>query len=227
MFAQTIDADIQTYVDNINNGRVEEVKKVLPDLATKYPNNPGVLYLQGRLSTNGTEAVKFYQSIVDNFPKSEWADDALYAMYQYYYSLGLYKTADLKFQQLKKDYPSSPFVTGKPQPVLPEKENVAVNLPPKELPSDTAKPTPQPQAAQPSESYTLQVGAYASLQNAEKQKNFLEDRGINVEVTNKVRGGRSLYLVWAGSFATASEAKDFGKELKKKYKINSIVVERY
>ena len=230
--AQNVDTEVKLLIDKIEKGQIEEAKKSLPDLVTKYPNNPGVIYLQGKLSTNGVEAAKFYQSIVDNFPKSEWADDALYATYQYYYAMGLYKTADMKLQQLKKEYPTSPFVTGKPQPTLPVQEDVIVDLAEKEIVSDTVKPPaeskPTPgQSVQAPEPYTLQVGAYASLQNAEKQKNFFEDLGINVEITNKVRGGRSLYLVWAGSFETAEQAKEFGKEIKKKHHIDSIIVQRY
>ena len=73
----------------------------LPALLSKYPNHPGVLYLQGLLTKEGAEAVRIYQSIVDNFPKSEWADDAVYKTYQFYYSLGLFRTAELKMNQLK------------------------------------------------------------------------------------------------------------------------------
>ena len=226
LFAQT--TELQSYIDKLENGQTEEVKKALPELVAKYQNDPAVLYLQGRLATDGIEAVKFYQSIVDNFPKSEWADDALYRIHQYYYALGLYRTADLKLQQLKKDYPNSSYVTGKPTVKLPEKDEAVVHLPPKETipevdtaqPADTA-PTP------PRKPYTLQVGAFSTAANAEKQKSFFEDLGYTVEITNKVRGGRSLYLVWVENFRTTDEARTFGKEVKVKYKIDSIVVERY
>lgn len=229
--AQNIDADVRTYLGKIDKGQSDDVKKALPDLMAKYPNNPGVMYLQGKLTPNGIEAAKLYQGIVDNFPKSEWADDALFSLYQYYYALGLYKTADVKLQQLKHDYPASPLASGSQAKEVPYREDEQVKLPSKEVPpADTAKAVPgvpgvpvQPVA----EPYTLQVGAYSTMKNAEKQKSFFESLGINVEVTNKVRSGRSLYLVWAGSFTTQEEAKTFGVDIKKKYKIDSIVVEKY
>jgi len=84
------------------------VRAELPTLMTNFQNHPGVLYLQGVLTTDGSEAAKIYQSIVDNFPKSEWADDALYRLHQYYYSVGLYKTADQKLEQLSAITPSPP-----------------------------------------------------------------------------------------------------------------------
>jgi len=39
------------------------------------------MYLQAVLTTDGTESAKLYQNIVDNFPKCEWGDDALYKLY--------------------------------------------------------------------------------------------------------------------------------------------------
>ena len=94
-------------------------------------------------------------------------------------------------------------------------------------PPETTKHSEPPQQIEAPEPYTLQVGAYSTVANAEKQRGFFENLGVNVEITNKVRGGRSLYLVWAGSFKSADEAKEFGKEIRKKHKIDSIVVEKY
>jgi cell division septation protein DedD len=225
--AQTVDAEVTSSLDKIEKGQTEEVKKTLPDLVAKHPNNPSVMYLQGKLSSSGVDAAKYYQSIVDNFPKSEWADDALNALYQYYYALGLYKTANVKRQQLEREYPGSPFVTGNSFSKAPKQENEAVNLPTKEIaPAETTKNT-LPDVQPVPEPYTLQIGAFSTMKNAEKQKSFFENIGVNIEITNKVRSGRSLYLVWAGSFTSADEAKAYAKQIKQKYKIDSIVVEKY
>lgn len=230
IFAQSLDADVKRYIGKIEQGQTEEVKKVLPDLAGKYPNNPAVLYLQGRLAANGNEALKYYQTIIDNFPKSEWADDALFSSCRYYTAIGLYKTADLKFQQLKKEYPNSPFAAGKILASAPTQDEPIIKLSTPDAATavpETTKQTDPVQVAEAPEPYTLQVGAFSTVANAEKQRGFFENLGVTVEITNKVRGGRSLYLVWAGSFKSADEAKEFGKEIKKKHKISSIVVERY
>jgi tetratricopeptide (TPR) repeat protein len=110
---QTVDRepDIRHRLEMIEKGQVEIVRSELPALITNYQNNPGVMYLQAVLTTDGTEAAKLYQNIIDNFPKSEWADDALYKLYQYYYSIGLYKTAEQKLNQLKEEYPFSAYAT--------------------------------------------------------------------------------------------------------------------
>lgn len=229
IFGQTADRELKSYIEKVDQGQVDEVKKVLPDLVAKYQNNAGVMYLQGRLASDGIEAVKFYQGVVDNFPRSEWADDALYRIYQYYYSLGLYRTAELKMQQLKKDYPTSPYLTGgKDAAQLPHQEEAPVKLPTKEVAAADTQQTVQARTGGTVVApYTLQVGAFSSATNAEKQKSFFEDLGYSVEIANKIRSGRSLYLVWIGSYKNAEEARTAGKDVKTKYKIDSIIVEKY
>ena len=115
--------DIRHRLEMIENGQAEAVRAELPSLITNYQNNPGVMYLQAVLTADGSEAATLYQNIVDNFPKSEWADDALYKLYEYYYSMGLYKTADQKLQQLKEQYPFSAYASEK-SPVAEKKAEV-------------------------------------------------------------------------------------------------------
>jgi len=250
------DDEVRLYIDRLNNGQVDEVKKALPDLVAKYQNNPGVIYLQGRLASNGIEAVKLYQALVTNFPKSEWADDALYRICQYYYAMGLYRTAEAKLAQLKRDYPNSPFASktfdqkssplgkneaqaasegpdggGAPQDssavIQPRSPSVKaepeISVPPKTLSkAQTMKTSPTERQGK----YALQVGAFTTAANADKQKSFFENLGYTVEMTNKVRDGKSYYVVWVGSFNTPDGARGIARQIRSKYKIDSIVVER-
>ena len=47
--------DAQLYLSRIAHGDADEVRSELPSLLSKYPNNPGVIYLQGVLTADGTE----------------------------------------------------------------------------------------------------------------------------------------------------------------------------
>lgn len=252
---------VRELVSKLEKGDTDAVKAALPDLIARYQNDPGVIYLQARVATDGIEAAKLYQSILDNFPSSEWADDALYNMYQYYYAMGLYKTADLKLQQLRKEYPRSEYLAertppeitpaGKdpspPAPGVPGAADTSARTAPAGSPAaDSATPPPArvatpvtpgmsgspgvtdtsryaPAAPLP---YTLQVGAFSTSENAQKQKLFFEEFGYTAEITNRVRGGRSLYLVWVGSYASPDEARRTLGEIQSKYNITPIVVER-
>lgn len=224
-FTQTnIDALVTSKVRMLEEGKATQVKLELPDLVAKYPNHPGVLYLQGLLATNAAEAAKYYQMVLDNFPKSEWADDALYRIYLYYYSLGLARTAELKMQQLRKDYPYSPYARGGATTAQVNPEDGKEEPP---MPTPTPPPPVIPEGGPPpSGAYALQVGAFASIENAMRMKSFFEELGYSVDVQNKVRGGRSLHLVWVGSFSTSEEARRFGAEIKAKHNIESIIVTR-
>ncbi len=224
--AQGSDPDINSYIARINNGQGEEVRNEIPSLLAKYPNNPGVLYLQGLVTADGSEAVRVYQSIVDNFPKSEWADDALYKVYQFYYALGLYRTAELKMNQLKKDYPDSRYLKGGSEPEVKELAEERPQPPAHPAPDTVVQPVREPASPPPATKFALQVGAFTTQVNAEKQKQFFEQLGYSVEVLNKVKDNRALFLVWVGSYATYDEAKAGGAEIKKKYNVSSIVISK-
>lgn len=234
VWGQDADAEIRARVKMLEEGKATQVKLELPSLIAKYQNHPGVLYLQGRLAANGVEAAKFYQSVIDNFPKSEWADDALYHIYLYYYSLGLSRTAELKMQQLRKEYPNSPYIKEKSTPQISLEDEHAPRVipsPPSQLVDSSAMRTPKGneinmEMGAPSGAYAIQVGAFSSVENAAKLKSSFEDLGYVVDVQNKVRDGRSLYLVWIGNFKTADEARKFSAEVKAKHKVESIVVTR-
>jgi len=231
---QDVDALVRARVKMLDQGKADQVKAELPSLVAKYQNHPGILYLQGRLSSNGAEASRYYQSVVDNFPKSEWADDALYRIYLYYSTLGLSRTANLKMQQLRKDYPNSPHLREKPYQaeVSDSTDTTAVVTPPVVVSEPPPEPvrkevTPSMPAPESSGNYAIQVGAFSSLENATRLKSYFEELGYPVDVQNRVRGGRSLHLVWAGRFASADEARRFGAEVKRKHNIESIVISRY
>jgi cell division protein FtsN len=218
------DDDIARLVQLIEQGKADQAKKELPRLQEQRPNDPGVLYLQALLMTDGSEAVRTYQSIVDNFPKSAWADDALFKVYQFYYALGLYRTAEIKMGQLKKDYPTSRYISQAGEietSTLPEEQEQ-----PASTPGDSLVEEETPVSDVPTGTFVLQVGAFSAQVNAEKQKVFFEDLNMPVEVINRVKEGRSLYVVLVGNFPTADDARAKGVEIKKNYNIDSMVIPR-
>lgn len=208
--------DIQRRLELIDRGQAEAVKAELPTLMTNFQNHPGVLYLQAVLMSDGSEAVKTYQSIVDNFPTSEWADDALFKLYQYYYSIGLYKTADQKMEQLKKEYPFSTYASDQ-----------ALAEEPKAMPPEAPAIVAQPAKVEKFTTiYTVQAGTFSVLQNAEELKSRFERDGYTSTIFTLVNNGRKFHKVWVGEFQKQDDAKKFSGEIKKKYNLDSIVVTR-
>ena len=217
--------DIQGYLDKIQRGQADQVKAELPNLLSRHQRHPGLIFLQGMLTSDGAEAAKIFQSVVDNFPQSEWADDALYKVYQFYYSLGLYKTAEGKRAELRKKYPESEYVTGKKEAPIAARatRRPAPGAP---QPASGAQPPTRPKAVSTGSVYSVQVGAFREMQNASSLKNFFQGEGYEVEVRSKVRDGQSLHAVWVGSFAALKDARRFSGDLQAKYRLDSFVVAR-
>jgi cell division protein FtsN len=69
----------------------------------------------------------------------------------------------------------------------------------------------------------LQVGAYTTQANAEKQKAFFEGLGYAVEMISRVKENKSLFLVLVGTYPSAEVAKAQGAEIRAKFHIDSIV----
>lgn len=225
--------DIQRYLDMIQQRQKDQVKEKLPMLYEQYPQHPGVIYLNGVLTLDGAEAAKIFQSVVDNFPESEWADDALYRVYQFYYSLGLYRTADGKLAELKRRYPQSEYVTGKKPATVTQKKTpkpTTNTQQPAQRPTlperKTTQSAPRPEVARTGTAYSVQAGAFLEMRNASSLERFLQREGYDVEVRSRDRGGQRLHVVWVGSFATLEEAKELTRLLQAKYNIDSFVVAR-
>jgi tetratricopeptide (TPR) repeat protein len=222
-FAQTQqpgEPDILKRLELIEKGEADVVRAELPTLMTNFQTHPGVLYLQGVLMTDGNEASKIYQSIVENFPKSEWADDALFKLYQYYYSIGLYKTADQKMEQLKRDYPYSTYATDQKVAEEPKATAPAART---ETPTPVNRPA---KGTKPSVVYTVQAGTFSVLQNAEELRARFEKEGYASHIFTIVNNGKKFHKVWVGEFSKEDEARRFSAEIKKKYHLNTIVVPR-
>lgn len=222
-----VEPDIQSRLERIYRGDVESVREELPSLISRYQNHPGVLYLQGMLTTDGPEAVRIFQSIVDNFPDSEWADDALYRVYQYYYSVGLYRTAEQKLNQLRRDYPNSRYAFGQ-QPRFERQGEIAeerIDASPRTVAGTPEREDtrPRPAAQFP---FALQVGAFSTYENAMRQREMLKGIDEPVEITTRMQGGQTLYLVWVGAFRTRDQAMEYAQRLRRQFNIETMIVSR-
>ncbi len=204
--------DIVPYLKLIESGQRDSVQKVLPDLQKSFPDDPSVLYLQGVLTENGQDAVPVFNRIIADFPKSKYADASLYRLYSYYYSLGLYKTASVFLDKLKKSYPESPYI----------------KIAGKEMPSDDETTTTLSSSASIDTSgdfkFTIQAGAFSDNSNAADLKKRFEDSGYYSFVKKKTVGGSDFNVVMVGQFKTREEAENFLGLINKQFRLNGRVV---
>jgi tetratricopeptide (TPR) repeat protein len=226
--AQVSEQEVRRRLDQIHSGQLDRVRTEVSGWMKQSPDDPAVIYLDAYITSNGDQAVKKYQSLVDRFPQSEWADDALYKVYQYYYAVGLYKTADAKMNQLNQQYPTSIFAQNEAKP-----SEIGIQKPSVLPATQTVQPaeekiepvTPVPAAA--SGAFVVQVGVYSQESKAKEQvQNFTSIVGRQAVVFSKQSGGKTVYAVAFDGFNDESSAKVFGAELKAKFNIEWFVVKR-
>ncbi|MBT5955547.1 MAG: hypothetical protein HN820_01260 [Candidatus Marinimicrobia bacterium] len=87
LFAQE---GIEQLIENIQLGKTEDALSALPALERDFPNHPGVMYLAALLETDGDTAREQYQQLYKHHPNSEYSDDAVMKIAEYYYAAGLY-----------------------------------------------------------------------------------------------------------------------------------------
>jgi tetratricopeptide (TPR) repeat protein len=212
VFINAQEVDIIPYLKQIEQGKAEEVKTKLSELKQDYPNSSNVLFLEGVLTENAQDAVVIYQKIVDKYPKSAYADAALYRIYSYYFALGLYNTADKNFEKLKKDYPESPYIKMASMNVTTE-ENTTPPVKTVDQKDETVY------------KYTVQAGAFTNKDNAVTLQKEFVNAGLKSFIKEKNVGGTIFNVVYVGQFVGKNEAEDFKAIANSQFNISGRVVE--
>ena len=97
--------NIDLYFSLIEQGKIDGVKENLPELISKYPKNPGVLYLKALLTQDGKSAIKQYKKLLKQYPNSKYAPDAAMKIGEYLYARGLYTQAATLLKNIPIKYP--------------------------------------------------------------------------------------------------------------------------
>ena len=210
------EVDIVPYLKAIEAGNLGQAREALIDLKEKYPDDTSVMFLDGVLKENGQEAVVIYQDIVDNYPASKYADAALYRIFSYYYALGLYDTSREKLKQLVNSYPESPYI------------NIAnQNLSALDSPDVEENRTQGEGKKQPTEEtykYTIQAGAFTNLDNAKRLISEFENGGIYCRLGEKMVGGTTFHIVYAGKFEKYEDAENFLQVVDSRFNLNGSII---
>ncbi len=210
--------NIVTALKHIESGEIAEAKGELRKLKSTHSNDVNVKFLSAVLTENGDEALQQYSMIYTKYPNSQFADAALYRVFSYYYSLGIYNKAEKYLTQLKKDYPNSPYIKAADRTLPSEDFFIQAVAEAKEVESNPIK--------KPVEKYkyTVQAGAFLNKTNANNLKKKFEAKNIYSKVYTKDVGGSLLNIVLVGKFTDKDSAQPIIDELKKAYRLNGRVV---
>jgi hypothetical protein len=193
----------------VREGEDAAVRTLLPTLEKKRPDDPGVLYLKALLEADAEKAVPVYQRIADEHPKSEWADDALFRLYQYSYAVGAYRTARTHLDRISGNYPKSPYA--RPDATKDGTSNAAAG-------GDAASDA--------NESWSVQVGAFSERADAEAQVADLKSKGYTASIQAKKSKDKTVHAVLVGIFPSFDKARNFANKLKQQQNLDALVVRR-
>ena len=84
---------LDALIQDVLHGSRDSAAIYLPAIDQKYTNNPTVMYLKGLLETDGDEAMKIFSNLYNTHPTSDYGDDAVMKVAEYYYAAGLYVQA--------------------------------------------------------------------------------------------------------------------------------------
>ena len=229
--------NIDLYFSLIEQGKIDGVKENLPELISKYPKNPGVLYLKALLTQDGKSAIKQYKKLLKQYPNSKYAPDAAMKIGEYLYARGLYTQAATLLKNIPIKY--SRFIG------IQRATNLMINsfnaigeadsaryyaliiksMFPKidtDISSLKKQNKPLAQVFDFNKKkldlgpYVIQIGAFGSRENARRLKLQVIQLGHDVSINNVESNGKILYAVRVNRFKSKKQAEKIGKDIKSK-----------
>ena len=97
--------NIDLYITLLEKGKISEVKENLPELIERYPRDPGIFFLKGLISSDADEALLNYQTLISEFPNSDFASLSQMKIGEYLFARGLYTQASIQFKKTIINYP--------------------------------------------------------------------------------------------------------------------------
>ena len=229
--------NIDLYFSLIEQGKIDGVKENLPELISKYPKNPGVLYLKALLTQDGKSAIKQYKKLLKQYPNSKYAPDAAMKIGEYLYARGLYTQAATLLKNIPIKYPR--FIG------IQRATNLMINsfnaigeadsaryyaliiksMFPKidtDISSLKKQNKPLAQVFDFNKKkldlgpYVIQIGAFGSRENARRLKLQVTQLGHDVTINNVESNGKTLYAVRVNRFKSKKQAENIGRDIKSK-----------
>jgi cell division septation protein DedD len=186
-------------------------------------------YAQGLYRT----ALLLFLKVRDNDHQSAFLQESRYWAGLCYMAMKQSDSAVVQLRRVISEYPVREISRVAAQDLKSLGDSSPINSEEAERPADQTAPlsgvpevTSEPGDAsqKPPISFTVQVGAYSNPANAEARKQFFEGEGFTVYLSSKIQNGRTLYLVWVGTFIKEDEAREFIKSLREKYGTSSTLI---
>tara|TARA_B100002052_G_scaffold159646_1_gene145443 strand:+ start:1637 stop:2419 length:783 start_codon:yes stop_codon:yes gene_type:complete len=244
----TLAQNIDLYLSLIDQGETEGVKENLQELISKYPDNPGVLYIKAILTQNGKASIDLYNDILKKYPETKYAPYCGMKIGEYFYAKGLYTQASALLKNIPLKYPRFPDVQ--------RATNLMINsfnaigeadsakyygliiksmFPKVDIEIDDVNQENKPlsqvfdfnkKKVVDRGPYVVQVGAFSTRSNASRLKLQVSQFGHDVSINKVDSKGNILYAVRVNRFKTKKKAEEIGKDIKSKLGVDYRVLYR-
>lgn len=211
---------IKEYLKMVREGKITDVKLILPDLLAEFPNAPGVQFLHATVLEDANKAAEIYERIIRNYPQSEYADESYWRIIQYFALKGEIERAFRELDSYRKAFPNSAFLTAASDLIrtaialarvnIRAKENEQSQDVTKEVASSGAKKITFGKSEQSSRKGTfgLQVGLYSTIESAKSEVERFRSLRLRADIfTKKIDSGTTMYAVVIGDYPTRERAE--------------------
>jgi hypothetical protein len=217
LFGQDIDEAIRLF----NSFQFSRAKEIFYELKKDedHPRIGEVYYYLGRLSINPDSASYYYYEVINHHAQSRYADISYLEIAKINIARKNFVTALSNLDKTLARYPETEYRdeimfwqgichisiddTDEGEGILKELQRSF----PKSVWSERAANITQKEDAS-QEYYTIQLGSYRDMNNAEKYAATLREKGLEVSVVEALVKGQRYYRVWTGRFFTLEQAKE-------------------
>tara|TARA_S200000501_G_scaffold326561_1_gene325203 strand:+ start:792 stop:1565 length:774 start_codon:yes stop_codon:yes gene_type:complete len=236
--------NIDMYLSLIEKGNSNGVIENLPELISKYPSDPGVLYLKSLLTENGDSAIKQYKNIIKNYPESNYAANSAMKIGEYFYARGLYTQSANLLKNIPSKYPRFKEMqrltdlmmnsfnaigeadSAKYYGLIIKSMFPTINA---DIRDDNMKLSQVFEFKKKKSNigpYVVQIGAFSSKENAKRLKLQVSQLGHNVSINKVNSNGKTFYAVRINRYKSKKKAEEIGKDIKSKLGVNYRVLYR-
>ena len=240
MNAQNADMYLSLIEEGNSNGVIEN----LPELISKYPSDPGVLYLKALLTENGDSAIKQYKNILKSYPESKYAPKAAMKIGEYFYARGLYTQSANLLKNIPVKYPRFNDIqrltdlminsfnaigeadSAKYYGLIIKSMFPAINAEVVERDRKLSQVFDFKKKKLNKGPYVVQIGAFSSKENAKRLKLQVGQLGHDVSINKVDSNGKTFFAVRVNRYKSKRKAEEIGKDIKSKLGVSYRVLYR-
>ena len=100
-------SNVDDLILDVYAGNIITALEELPRLKKKFPEDPAVIYLDALLNKDYEKSIEKYKMIYNLYEDSEYADDAIMKLAEFYYTNGSYVKSSEWLKKINLYYPTS------------------------------------------------------------------------------------------------------------------------